>query len=187
MRHVARLRLQAGSEKMDLTVASFDDPSRSRPSIISASRACTAPGSTPRACPSIAPTSISRWSTAGWRRRWQAPRLGTAFDPPRRRPRLAWHELGRRGQVVLLHGLFSDADTNWIRFGQRRGDRRPRLSRDHADLRGARDQRQAARSGALSPRHPRRRRLAIDRASRPHRLRPRRLFARRTHRGPDGR
>jgi pimeloyl-ACP methyl ester carboxylesterase len=31
--------------------------------------------------------------------------------------RLAWHELGEGRPVVLLHGLFSDADTNWIRFG----------------------------------------------------------------------
>ena len=30
---------------------------------------------------------------------------------------LAWHELGEGRAVVLLHGLFSDADTNWIRFG----------------------------------------------------------------------
>jgi len=30
---------------------------------------------------------------------------------------LAWHELGEGPAVVLLHGLFSDADTNWIRFG----------------------------------------------------------------------
>ena len=32
---------------------------------------------------------------------------------------LAWHEVGDRGAhpVLLLHGLFSDADTNWIRFG----------------------------------------------------------------------
>lgn len=30
---------------------------------------------------------------------------------------LAWHELGEGWAVVLLHGLFSDADTNWIRFG----------------------------------------------------------------------
>jgi pimeloyl-ACP methyl ester carboxylesterase len=31
--------------------------------------------------------------------------------------RLAWHELGEGPPVVLLHGLFSDARTNWIRFG----------------------------------------------------------------------
>jgi pimeloyl-ACP methyl ester carboxylesterase len=30
---------------------------------------------------------------------------------------LAWHELGEGRAVVLLHGLFSDAETNWIRFG----------------------------------------------------------------------
>jgi pimeloyl-ACP methyl ester carboxylesterase len=31
--------------------------------------------------------------------------------------KLAWHELGEGPPVVLLHGLFSDALTNWIRFG----------------------------------------------------------------------
>ena len=30
---------------------------------------------------------------------------------------LAWHALGEGRAVVLLHGLFSDAETNWIRFG----------------------------------------------------------------------
>lgn len=30
---------------------------------------------------------------------------------------LAWHELGEGRAVLLLHGLFSDADTNWIKFG----------------------------------------------------------------------
>ena len=30
---------------------------------------------------------------------------------------LAWHELGEGRPVLLLHGLFSDAETNWIRFG----------------------------------------------------------------------
>jgi pimeloyl-ACP methyl ester carboxylesterase len=31
--------------------------------------------------------------------------------------RLAWHELGEGRPVLLLHGLFSDARTNWIKFG----------------------------------------------------------------------
>jgi pimeloyl-ACP methyl ester carboxylesterase len=31
--------------------------------------------------------------------------------------KLAWHETGEGPPVVLLHGLFSDARTNWIRFG----------------------------------------------------------------------
>ncbi|HET7576833.1 MAG TPA: alpha/beta fold hydrolase [Sphingomicrobium sp.] len=30
---------------------------------------------------------------------------------------LAWHELGQGKPVILLHGLFSDAVTNWIKFG----------------------------------------------------------------------
>ena len=30
---------------------------------------------------------------------------------------LAYHELGEGRPVVLLHGLFSDAQMNWIKFG----------------------------------------------------------------------
>ncbi len=30
---------------------------------------------------------------------------------------LVWHEMGAGRPVVLLHGLFSDARTNWIRYG----------------------------------------------------------------------
>ena len=30
---------------------------------------------------------------------------------------LAWHELGEGRPAILLHGLFSNADMNWIRFG----------------------------------------------------------------------
>jgi pimeloyl-ACP methyl ester carboxylesterase len=30
---------------------------------------------------------------------------------------LAWHETGEGRPVILLHGLFSDADMNWIKFG----------------------------------------------------------------------
>jgi pimeloyl-ACP methyl ester carboxylesterase len=30
---------------------------------------------------------------------------------------LAYHEVGRGRPVILLHGLFSDANMNWIRFG----------------------------------------------------------------------
>lgn len=31
--------------------------------------------------------------------------------------RLAWRETGEGKAVILLHGLFSDANTNWIKFG----------------------------------------------------------------------
>ena len=30
---------------------------------------------------------------------------------------LAWHETGQGRTVILLHGLFSDANMNWIKFG----------------------------------------------------------------------
>ena len=30
---------------------------------------------------------------------------------------LAWHEEGEGRPVILLHGLFSDAQMNWINFG----------------------------------------------------------------------
>src|SRR5919198_322026 len=30
---------------------------------------------------------------------------------------LAWHEVGEGRPVILLHGLFSDANMNWIKFG----------------------------------------------------------------------
>lgn len=31
--------------------------------------------------------------------------------------RLAWREMGEGRPVVLLHGFFSDAQTNWVRYG----------------------------------------------------------------------
>ncbi len=37
----------------------------------------------------------------------------TSFDGTR----LAWHELGEGRPVVLIHGYFSDAETNWVRYG----------------------------------------------------------------------
>jgi pimeloyl-ACP methyl ester carboxylesterase len=37
----------------------------------------------------------------------------TSFDGTR----LAWHELGEGRPIVLIHGYFSDAQTNWVRYG----------------------------------------------------------------------
>jgi pimeloyl-ACP methyl ester carboxylesterase len=34
------------------------------------------------------------------------------------RVQLAYHEVGQGRPVVLLHGLFSDANVNWLKFGQ---------------------------------------------------------------------
>ncbi len=30
---------------------------------------------------------------------------------------LVWYEVGQGRPILLLHGLFSDADTNWVKFG----------------------------------------------------------------------
>jgi pimeloyl-ACP methyl ester carboxylesterase len=31
--------------------------------------------------------------------------------------KIAWHELGEGRPLILIHGYFSEADTNWIKFG----------------------------------------------------------------------
>lgn len=41
------------------------------------------------------------------------PQFFAGFDGER----LAWRETGQGRAVVLLHGFFSDAETNWIRYG----------------------------------------------------------------------
>lgn len=41
------------------------------------------------------------------------PQFFSSFDGAR----LAWYEMGEGPPVVLIHGYFSDAYTNWIRYG----------------------------------------------------------------------
>ena len=41
------------------------------------------------------------------------PQFFDSFDGQR----LAWREVGEGRPVVLIHGFFSDAETNWIRYG----------------------------------------------------------------------
>lgn len=41
------------------------------------------------------------------------PRFFDSFDGAR----IAWRELGEGRPVVLIHGYFSDAKTNWLRYG----------------------------------------------------------------------
>ncbi len=41
------------------------------------------------------------------------PHFWTASDGAK----LAWHEIGDGRPVILLHGLFSSAEVNWIKFG----------------------------------------------------------------------
>ena len=95
----------------------------------------------------------------------------------RRRARLARDWAGP--PVILLHGLFSDANMNWIKFGHADADRGGGFPRDHARPSRPRAQRQAARAGALSERHPGAGPARAGRPPRPDRVRPRRLLARR--------
>ena len=46
--------------------------------------------------------------------------VATEFVPSFDGERLAVHRLGAGKPMLLLHGLFSDADTNWIKFGHAR-------------------------------------------------------------------
>ena len=47
----------------------------------------------------------------------EPPSAGPRFFESWDGTRLAWHELGAGRPVVLVHGYFSDARTNWIRYG----------------------------------------------------------------------
>lgn len=100
---------------MDLTVASFDDPARFRPVEHFGSEnlleAWIDTSTLPRR-PTESPTSVpdQRRADAGLPVRTERflARDGVG---------LAWHELGEGRPVVLIHGLFSTATMNWIRFG----------------------------------------------------------------------
>ena len=59
---------------------------------------------------------IDRWAAAAGRLPDERAVSINALDRVRRR-RLAWREVGQGRPVVLLHGLFSDAHVNWIKFG----------------------------------------------------------------------
>ena len=58
-------KFKEGSENMDLTVASFDDPSPTSPSTTSARKASIGTGSTLRACPRCGPRITRSWSKNG--------------------------------------------------------------------------------------------------------------------------
>ena len=105
---------------MDLTVASFDDPSRFVPKhhfgAESMHRAWLNTEGLPEMRTDEYQKLIDKWVGRDRKlsgvseplvRRW------TASDGVE----LACHEVGEGRPVVLLHGLFSDAQMNWIKFG----------------------------------------------------------------------
>ena len=58
------------------------------------------------------------WRTAGWTRLASFPTEVSShrFTAPDG-VGLAWHELGAGRPLLLIHGLFSNAHTNWVRYG----------------------------------------------------------------------
>lgn len=61
-------------------------------------------------------TKTHRWSSDGWTRLASYPIETHRFEAPDG-VELAWHEMGEGRDILLLHGYFSDANTNWIRYG----------------------------------------------------------------------
>jgi hypothetical protein len=100
---------------------------------------------------------------------------------------LAVHRLGQGRPVVLLHGLFSSAEMNWIRFGHAAALVAAGFEAIMPDLRAHGDSAKAARPGAYPGGVLVRDAQARGRGARPGRVRPRRLLARRADRGGGGR
>ena len=148
LRHSLGFQFKEGSEKMDLTVAAFDDPSRFRPTIISAPRSMHRAWLNTEGLPEYPHRRIPAAGRPLDRRHRQAV-------PDERAPlhrwtasdgvELAWHEVGEGRPVILLHGLFSDAKMNWINFGHADRIAAAGLPGHHARPSRPRPQRRAAR------------------------------------------
>src|SRR5690349_4951458 len=63
------------------------------------------------------PREASHGGTNGWRLRLQMSEAHVRFWAASDSVELAYHEMGSGRPVILLHGLFSDANVNWIKFG----------------------------------------------------------------------
>ena len=139
-------------------------------SIISAPRACTAPGSTPRACPRKRTEDyqplVDKWVEATG----QFPGMSDVAAPlldrvGRRRARLS-RDWAQGRPVILLHGLFSDANMNWIKFGHAQRIAAEGFRVIMPDLRAHGQSGQPHGERALSEGHPRPRPARAGRASR---------------------
>ena len=80
---------------------------------------------------------------------------------------LAWHELGEGRPVILLHGLFSDAEMNWIKFGHAERIAARGFRVIMPDLRAHGLSGKPHEPAAYPQRHPGPRPRGADRASRP--------------------
>ena len=134
-----------GSDKLDLTVASFDDPSRFVPKqhfgAESMHRAWLDTEGLPEHTHQRLPEAGRQMGRGDGQLPGLTERDRSSLDRVRRRrARLA--RVGEGRPVILLHGLFSDAPMNWINFGHADAHRRGGLPGDHA--RPARARRSAA-------------------------------------------
>ena len=114
-------RFKDGSENMDLTVASFDDPSRVQAQASFRRREHAprlaqhrGPARNPHRGLSEAGRQMGRGDRASFP---DERRRRSIAGPPRTASSSPITRLGEGRPVVLLHGLFSDANMNWIKFG----------------------------------------------------------------------
>ena len=105
---------------MDLTVASFDDPSRFTPKHHFGAESMHRALAQHRGLKEIRTEELPEARRQMDRGDRQVSRMTEAqihFWTASDGVQLAYHELGQGRPVVLLHGLFSDAHMNWIKFG----------------------------------------------------------------------
>ena len=180
-------RFKDGSENMDLTVASFDDPSRFVPKHHFGAESMHRAWLNTEGLPEMRTDELPEAGRQMGRRDRQISRMSdaaihrwTASDGVE----LAYHEVGEGRPVILLHGLFSDANMNWIKFGHAERIAAEGFRVIMPDLRAHGLSGQAARAGTLSQGDSGSGPARADRASRADRFRPRRLLA---GRADDGR
>ncbi len=100
---------------------------------------------------------------------------------------LAVHRVGEGRPVLLLHGLFSSAEMNWIRFGHAAKLAEAGFEVIMPDLRAHGDSAKPHDPAGLSARRVAARPRGRDRGARACRVRPCRLLARVAHGGRRGR
>ena len=124
-------RFKEGSENMDLTVASFDDPSRFMPKHHFGAESMHRAWLNTEGLPEIRTEDyqklVDKWveATGSFPDERSASSLSGRRRTASSSPITSWDE-GR--PVILLHGLFSDANMNWIKFGHADADRRATAS-----------------------------------------------------------
>ena len=108
-----------GKGRTDLTVGSFDDPSAFRRLCMRERRASTKPGSIPANCPALHRHHQERGEPlcGGGARGSGMSEVKEQSFPGFDGELLKLHIIGEGRPIILLHGLFSSAPMNWLKFG----------------------------------------------------------------------